>query len=926
MALPFSTICLLWKQLSSPDGVREADRIMQQWFEQHFSSLKQEDHALALLSCLLPCKRYDRVYGLGEKQITAIVVRAWGIGSSRQKALEKQQDNGNIDCASAILNALVESGDLRGYKTPLTVREVEATLDRVAATCDFSSADLRERHGTSSRTTASDLLVDMFRSMSAQEVPWAVRLLLKDLRPAVVPETLVLQLVHDSLPHVLRVLNSMSSALAFIHDEEERRGKKLSCQELQISLQPQAGTLVGLPGFEKARSIVHGHRLMRDREVSVERKYDGEYCQVHVWKQGGKKKPEVKLFSKNGRDSTHDRAAIVPTVRQCLGLDTARCTLQVHCILVGELVVWNDNADDIMPFYKIRRYVTREGRRLGCAEDSPPDPNEHLMVVFHDILLWDERKCIDETYSQRRRYLHELVQPIVERAAIGEQIVMDFSASDSERRLASQMTFALAQNWEGLVLKACQDPYVGADDAMARHVKLKKDYIPGLGDSADLAVVGGRCDPLTAASLGLRRGSWTTFFLACRKVEAGDHDQGVTTCFHIVGQVSPPSISAADVRFLNAHGRLSQMPFSIQNEGLRIVTELKGKALPSHLFSQAAVAEVIGAGFDRPADARYSTLRFSRVKIHHDRGLQEVVDFVEYQGMAQTSREALQDDPEGTDQHSWLVRLGYDRSDCESEAATPSRASEVHDSASPLDHNQSIRNGSATGTKRRAGASLTATSTLKRLRRASTGPEVLDDASAQRYADPHPVEIPDSQTDGESSWLQAAPDAQQEDSQSATSLSEGESQSSYRLGTVLLWGAQKESLSAESRAAVAQLIISQQLDVTHDEDRFWSSVLARSDQTQIEGGADRQLHLVLVGPQAEGVPITMASFMLSALRQHCRVLDRCLSCRINFVAWDAVVSVCPPNAELNDSPAMEASNYVTIDHGRCSTTIEASYS
>ncbi|KAK5936458.1 hypothetical protein PMZ80_011302 [Knufia obscura] len=710
MALPFSTICLLWEQLSSPDGVSEADQIMQQWFEQHVSSLKQEDHALALLSCLLPCKRYDRIYGLGEKQITAIVVRAWGIGSSRRKALEKQQDNGNIDCASAILNALVESGDLRGYKTPLTVQEVEATLDRVAATCDFSSADLRERHGTSSRTTASDLLVDVFRSMSAQEVPWAIRLLLKDLRPAVVPETLVLQLVHDSLPHVLHVLNSMSSALAFIHDEEERRGKKLSCQELQTTLQPQAGTLVGLPGFEKARGIVHGHRLMRDREVSVERKYDGEYCQVHVWKQGGKKKPEVKLFSKSGRDSTHDRSTIVPTVRQCLGLDTARCTLQIHCILVAELVVWNDNADDIMPFYKIRRYVTREGRRLGCAEDSPPDPGEHLMVVFHDILLWDERKCIDEIYSQRRRYLHELVQPIVGRAAIGEQIVMNFSASDSERRLARQMAFALAQNWEGLVLKACQGPYVGVGGAMARHVKLKKDYIPGLGDSADFAVVGGQCDPLTAASLGLKRGSWTTFFLACRQVEAGgrqveagDHDQGMTTCFHIVGQVSPPSISVADVRFLNAHGRLSQMSFSIQNEGLRIVTELKGKALPTHLFSQAAVAEVIGAGFDRPADARYSTLRFPRVvKIHHDRGLQEVVDFVEYQAMAQTSREALQDDPEGTDQHSWLARLGYDRSDCESEAATPSRASEVQDSASPFDDSQSVQNDSATGTKRQA--------------------------------------------------------------------------------------------------------------------------------------------------------------------------------------------------------------------------------
>jgi ATP-dependent DNA ligase len=35
------------------------------------------------------------------------------------------------------------------------------------------------------------------------------------------------------------------------------------------------------------------------------------------------------------------------------------------------------------------------------------------MSIFHDILLWDEHGCIDETYTQRRRYLHDLVEPIL---------------------------------------------------------------------------------------------------------------------------------------------------------------------------------------------------------------------------------------------------------------------------------------------------------------------------------------------------------------------------------------------------------------------------------------------------------------------------------------------------------------------------------
>ena len=110
MSLLFSALCLLWEQLSLPDRANEAEGITKQWFEQHVSSVELGDHAVALVSCLLPCQRYDRVYGLGEKQVTAIVVRACGIGTSRRRALHKLQDDENVDCASAIMQVVAESG------------------------------------------------------------------------------------------------------------------------------------------------------------------------------------------------------------------------------------------------------------------------------------------------------------------------------------------------------------------------------------------------------------------------------------------------------------------------------------------------------------------------------------------------------------------------------------------------------------------------------------------------------------------------------------------------------------------------------------------------------------------------------------------------------------------------------------------------
>lgn len=53
-----------------------------------------------------------------------------------------------------------------------------------------------------------------------------------------------------------------------------------------------------------------------------------------------------------------------------------------------------------MPFYKIRRYFPRAGRRLGASRDSPPLPDEHLMVGLFDCLLLGETDCILEPYVQ----------------------------------------------------------------------------------------------------------------------------------------------------------------------------------------------------------------------------------------------------------------------------------------------------------------------------------------------------------------------------------------------------------------------------------------------------------------------------------------------------------------------------------------------
>jgi DNA ligase-4 len=71
--------------------------------------------------------------------------------------------------------------------------------------------------------------------------------------------------------------------------------------------------------------------------MSVERKYDGEYCQIHV--DLNKSGTCMKVFSKSGRDSTTDRIGIHRLLWDSLGLNITECKIKKQCILEGELLV-----------------------------------------------------------------------------------------------------------------------------------------------------------------------------------------------------------------------------------------------------------------------------------------------------------------------------------------------------------------------------------------------------------------------------------------------------------------------------------------------------------------------------------------------------------------------------------------------------------
>ncbi|KAH7115591.1 hypothetical protein EDB81DRAFT_595044, partial [Dactylonectria macrodidyma] len=351
-------------------------------------------------------------------------------------------------------------------------------------------------------------------------------------------------------------------------------------------------------------------------------------------------------FSKSGRDSTSDRMGSHQALRDSLELDTAGCKIKKRCILESELLVWNDDDGRIEPFHKIRRHVKRSGRFLGAARDSLVESSEHLMIMFYDILLLDGIVCGLETHDERRRRLQFLVLRIPGRTDIGSREVIEFSSLDAAERLSETFARAITQRWEGFVLKGCDDPYFSFNGSKP-FIKLKKDYIPGLGDTADFAIIGGRRNARDEHELGIGSLWWTSFYIGC--VENKD-----------------------EVCRFNRHGYFTRAPFAKSMSEFDVLFEPARRLQPVELFKHPFIVEVVGAGFDKPANVGYFALRFPRVlKVHEDRSFRDTTSFGELQEMARRCLEV----PDGGEQEekSWLRRLrGYEHLLDRSRTSSPS--------------------------------------------------------------------------------------------------------------------------------------------------------------------------------------------------------------------------------------------------------------
>jgi DNA ligase-4 len=670
MAFKFRWLCDLLQKLeqnrvskasAASRTVNPDNQVIITWFNKHHVQIPRHgSDAIAFLSCLFPERRPDRVYNLQRKRLASTFGRSLGLGTGRMKELNSWQERDGSDfpqCLEATM-AQAEFGEPAPGQE-LTLEDLDQALDELAARSPFSSPRIRSYPGP---RDADAILCSLLRKLQSWEAKWLVRMILMNFSPVIVPEHLVMDQFHFLLRDLLDLQNSFEAAGTILTRERIRLLPSRPARDCQAALKlgimdelvPQIGVMVRRPSYEKARSIKQCCQMAANRQMSLERKYDGEYCQVHI--DLTNRSDWIKIFSKSGKDSTADRVRLHGALKDSLGISANEGRIKKHCILEGELLVWNERTKAIEPFHKIRKHVQRSGRWLGNQADSPASLDEHLMIMFYDILLLDDKVVLRETHSKRRQRLESLVKTTPGYAEIGTREKINFSSRRAQEQLRSAFAAAITQHWEGFVLKGCDEPYLALNDT-GRCIKLKRDYIAGLGDTADFAIVGGRRDARTEQNLCLGKLSWTSFYVGCLENKAEVRRFDAKPVYRIVDVVGEHNMSKDDILFLNEHGKFVQVPFAAFKEELEVNMDQRSMVRPTELFKQAFVAEIYGAGFYKLADNRSFTLRFPRVlKIHSDRPVSETLSFDELQKLGHASYQASVDVDSQKDRE-WVERL-----------------------------------------------------------------------------------------------------------------------------------------------------------------------------------------------------------------------------------------------------------------------------
>ncbi|KAJ5171893.1 hypothetical protein N7492_004486 [Penicillium capsulatum] len=234
------------------------------------------------------------------------------------------------------------------------------------------------------------------------------------------------------------------------------------------------------------KSITEVLDRFEGKDFTCEYKYDGERAQIHyVAPNAIHKFPQTTstlqkdskglsaIFSRNSEDLSKKYPDVLAKLDSWIKDDVSSFVLDC------ETVAWDTETKKVLPFQQL---MTRK-RKDVKAEDI----KVKVCVYAFDLLFFNGEPCVKKSLRERRQLLHECFQPVE-----GEFQFAQYGNTNVLDEIQNLLEDSVKASCEGLMVKMLDTSESGYEPSKRSRnwLKVKKDYLAGVGDSLDLVVLG----------------------------------------------------------------------------------------------------------------------------------------------------------------------------------------------------------------------------------------------------------------------------------------------------------------------------------------------------------------------------------------------------------------------------------------------------
>ncbi|CAG2111169.1 unnamed protein product [Medioppia subpectinata] len=486
--VPYLAFASTLKMIEDTSGRLKMIEILSNYFRSVIA-LSSDDLIKSIYLCLNKvCPDYEGLeMGIGESLIIKAIASATGRTKDQIKAdIEKKGDMGTVAEMSRSNQKVL-------FAPPkLTVGSV---FDKFKAITQMS--------GNSTQDKKCKMIESMLVACRDCEARYLVRSLAGKLRIGLAEQSL---------------LNAITQAVIMTNNEKLKRGSdKFKTQLADASLIlktaysecPNYDKIIPVmlkegiealpthcqltPGIPLKPMLAHPSKGVDEvlkrfdkSKFTCEYKYDGERAQIHYLDNGN-----VFVFSRNQENNTTKYPDIIKRIPNAIKPDVK------NFVIDSEAVAWDRQNKQILPFQVLST------RKRKNAEEG--EIKIQVCLYVFDLLYLNGESLVAEPLSKRRQLLRDNFQECE-----GEFTFAHSTDVNTTEEIQEFLEESIKDKCEGLMVKTLD---VDASYEIAKRskkwLKLKKDYLEGVGDTLDLVVIGGY------RGKGKRTGVYGGYLLAC---------------------------------------------------------------------------------------------------------------------------------------------------------------------------------------------------------------------------------------------------------------------------------------------------------------------------------------------------------------------------------------------------------------------------